>query len=51
MMQEAHEHGLSFGKYSAYQTLLEYDSSITIDGVRGRTMAQIRSLISENGGS
>ncbi len=47
MISEAHECGLSFGKYNAYLKLLEYDSTITADACKDMSMAQIRELIRE----
>ncbi len=47
VISQAHECGLSFGKYNAYLKLLEYDSSITADDCKDMSMAQIRELIRE----
>lgn len=44
---QAHECGLSVGKYSAYLRLLEYDSTITPEDCKNMTMAEIRELILE----
>lgn len=48
---EAHEVGLSCGKYLALVELQSLDSSITADDVRDMTMREIRDLIAELGGS
>ncbi len=45
---EAHDNGLSVGKYSAYLQLAQYDDSITIDNCRDMSMAQIHSQILEH---
>lgn len=44
-MHEAHESGLSFGKYRAYLILKELDPSCTPDDVRDLTMREIYDLI------
>jgi len=41
----AHHHGLSFGKYAAYLTLSQYDSSLTVEDCHHMTMAEIQSQI------
>ena len=46
-ISEAHECGLSFGKYNAYLKLLEYDSTVTAEDCKDMSMAQIRELIRE----
>lgn len=48
---EAHEAGLSCGKYLALVELQGLDPSITADDVRDMTMREIRDLISALGGS
>lgn len=48
---EAHDAGLSCGKYLALVELQGLDSSITADDVRDMTMREIRDLIAELGGS
>lgn len=45
LMNEAHGNDFSFGKYSAYLTLYQYDKTITLDECRAMTMAEIRDLI------
>lgn len=44
-LPQAHECGLSFGKYNAYLKLLAYDSTITADDCKEMSMAEIRELI------
>lgn len=44
-MQNAHEAGLSFGKYRAYLILKEFDSSVTPDDIRDLTMRELYDLI------
>ena len=41
----AHEAGLSFGKYQAWQILQELNPDITLEEVQDMTMAEIRELI------
>lgn len=45
---QAHEHGLSVGKYSAYLQLTQYDDSVTIDECKKMSMSQIHSQIIEH---
>lgn len=45
--QAAHELGLSCGKYKAYQTLQEYDSSYTVDDILDMNMKEIQDLIDQ----
>ncbi|HBA48363.1 MAG TPA: hypothetical protein DCZ91_11320 [Lachnospiraceae bacterium] len=47
-VQEAHESGLSLGKYAAWQILLQYDSSITTEDCHNMTMSEIHGLIEEH---
>lgn len=51
-VQEAHDNGLSLGKYAAYQVLSQYDGSITADDCHDMTMSEIHGLIEahEHGG-
>lgn len=44
-MHDAHEAGLSVGKYRAYLELKELDPSVTIDDIRDLPMREIRTLI------
>lgn len=46
-LEEAHAHGLSLGKYTAYLEISRYDASVTPEDCREMTMAQIHSHISE----
>jgi len=48
IVEQAHCHGLSFGKYSAYLKLSEYDSSVTAEDCRNMTICQIHDLIAEH---
>lgn len=48
IVSQAHNHGLSLGKYRAYLELSEYDSSVTAEDCRDMTMRQIRNLIKEH---
>lgn len=53
-MNEAHDAGVSFGKYRAYLMLKELDSSVSLDDIRDLTMREIYNLIdaySESTGS
>ena len=47
LIEEAHDNQLSFGKYSAYLTLSQFDSSVTVEQCRQMTMAELRELIRE----
>lgn len=46
-MHEAHNEGLSFGKYRAYLKLKELEPSFTADDVRDLSMREIQDLIEE----
>ena len=48
--EEAHRHGLSFGKYKEFLELQELDSNITVEDVQGLTMREIRTWIEELSG-
>lgn len=48
VIQEAHENGLSLGKYAAFQVLSQYDSSITAQDCHGMSMSEIHGLIREH---
>ncbi|MDD2973082.1 MAG: hypothetical protein PHE02_13245 [Lachnospiraceae bacterium] len=50
-VSEAHENGLSFGKYTAYLQLTQYDKSVTIEQSHHMTMSEIKQQIHahENG--
>lgn len=49
IVSEAHECGLSLGKYAAYKLLLQYDSSISTEDCRNMTMSEIHGLLEEHG--
>ncbi len=51
MAPEAHESGLSCGKYNAYLRLYQYDNSITIEECKEMSMAQIRERLREYEGT
>ena len=44
-MHEAHDAGVSFGKYRAYLILHDLDPSISLDDIRSMTMREIYDLI------
>ena len=44
-VENAHEAGLSYGKYQAYLELKELDPDITTEDIRGMTMREIRDRI------
>lgn len=44
-VQKAHEAGLSFGKYQAFEQLQALDPTITIEDVQDKTMREIRDWI------
>lgn len=48
LIQEAHHCGVSFGKYQAYQTLVEQGADITLDECRDMSMNEIHSLMHEH---
>ena len=48
IVSQAHEEGLSLGKYYAYLQLNEYDENVTVDVCRDMSMDEIHSLISEH---
>ena len=48
MASNAHDNGLSVGKYSAYLQLLQYDESVTVDDCKNMSMAQIHNQIIEH---
>lgn len=47
LIEQAHSNQLSFGKYAAYLSLSQYDSSITVEQCRGMTMSELRGLLRE----
>lgn len=46
-LAEAHEAGLSCGKYHVYQELLAYDPSLTAEEARQMTMRELRDLLAQ----
>lgn len=46
-VNEAHQAGLSVGKYRAYLELQSMNENVTIDDVKGLTMSQIRDCINQ----
>ncbi len=48
VVPQAHDHGLSLGKYYAYLQLSQYDGSVTVDECKDMSMAEIHGLISEH---
>lgn len=46
-MHDAHEEGLSFGKYRVYLRLKELDPSVTVDDIRDLSMREIQNLIEQ----
>lgn len=47
LLEVAHEHGLSLGKYAAFLELCRYDANVTPEECRDMTMAQIHNRIKE----
>lgn len=45
---QAHEHGLSVGKYYAYLQLSQYDSTVTVEECRHMSMGEIHGMIKEH---
>lgn len=48
LVEEAHENGLSLGKYLAYQVLLQYEPTVTVEDCHEMTMSQIHGRIEEH---
>ncbi len=48
LVSQAHENGLSIGKYYAWLQLVQYDDSITVDECRNMSMSRIHHLIGEH---
>ena len=48
IVSEAHGHGLSVGKYSAYLKLSQYDDNITVEECRDMSMSEIHCRIIEH---
>lgn len=51
LIQEAHQKGLSFGKYQVYLALRDEDIDITPEACRSMSMAELRSLMREQNGA
>ena len=49
LIREAHQNGLSFGKYRVYLSLLDSGVTITLDECREMSMAELRSMMREQG--
>lgn len=50
-VEQAHDCGLSYGKYQAYQELAALDPSVTPEAVQGMTMREIRDRIAALSGT
>jgi len=50
LLKQAHENGMSFGKYAAYEELHALDPSITLAQCRGMTMAEMHEMMGRYGG-
>ncbi len=48
MVEEAHGNGLSLGKYLAYQVLLQYEPTVTVEDCHEMSMSQISGRIEEH---
>lgn len=46
-LAEAHDAGLSCGKYDVYQALLAYDPSLTVEEAQQMTMRELRDLLAQ----
>ena len=49
-LEDAHQAGLSYGKYQAFLELRELDPTVTVEEVQGMTMGEIRDRIAELSG-
>ena len=49
LIQEAHQAGMSFGKYRTYQALLEQGYDVSAETCRSMSMAEIRALGGQQG--
>ena len=47
-ISEAHDCGLSFGKYAAYLQLYEYDNTVTVEDCHNMSMGELHSMIKEH---
>ncbi len=50
LMQQAHENGMSFGKYKAYLALKAYEPDLTVDECKAMSMRQIKDKIAQYSG-
>ena len=50
MIQQAHENGLTLGKYRVNLELLKYDLSVTAEDCQGMTMRELHAMIDEHTG-
>ena len=48
LVEEAHGNGLSLGKYLAYQVLLRYEPTVTVEDCHEMSMSQISGRIEEH---
>lgn len=47
MIAEAHANGFSFGKYNAYQKLLQYNKTLTMEECKQLNMRQIQDMLTQ----
>lgn len=47
LVQQAHQQGLSFGKYAAYLELQTYDNTITVEDCKNMTMREMNDYIGQ----
>lgn len=48
LVGEAHENGLSLGKYLVYQLLLQYEPSVTVQDCHDMSMSQLHHMLEEH---
>lgn len=48
IVSEAHDNGLSLGKYYAYLQLAQYDDTVTVDSCRGMSVSHMHGLAEEH---
>lgn len=48
IVSQAHDHGLSVGKYYTYLQLLQYDDTVTVDECKDMSISQMHGLINEH---
>lgn len=46
-VHQAHQHGLSFGKYATYLELQEYDANVTVEDCQNMTMSEMNRYIGQ----